>query len=224
MAIPFCIPTSNSHESSCCSSSLPAFVVVTVPDVGHSNRCVVILHQYFNLYIPGNIWYETSFICFICHLYIFFWCWWCSVAKSCPTLCNLIWPHCSTPGFSVFDYYLEFAQTHVHHQWCHPIISFSVVPFSSCLQSFLISASFPMSQFFASSSQIIVPSASASVLPMNIQSWFPLRLTGLISLQSKGLSRIFSNTTVQKHQFFGAQPSLWSNSHICTWLLEKPQV
>ena len=95
-------------------------------------------------------------------------------------------------------------------------------PFSSCLQSFSTSGSFPMSQFFASGGQSIGASASASVLPMNIQDWFRLGWTGLISLQSKGLSRVFSNTTVQKHQFFSAQLSLWSNSHIHTWPLEKP--
>ena len=106
-------------------------------------------------------------------------------------------------------------------RWCHPTISSSVIPFSSCLQSFPASGSL-MSQFFKSGGQSIGASASASVLPMNIQDWFPLGLTGLISLQSKGLSRIFSNTTVQKHQFFGTQLSLWSNFHIHTWLLEKP--
>ena len=89
-------------------------------------------------------------------------------------------------------------------QWCHPTISSSVIPFSSCLQSFPSSGSLPMSQFFTSGSQSIGVSASASVLPMNIQDWFPLGLIGLISLQSKGLSRVFSNTTVQKHQFFSA--------------------
>ena len=109
-------------------------------------------------------------------------------------------------------------------RWCHPTISSSVIPFSSCLQSFPASGSFPVSQFFISGSQSIGASASASVLPMNIQDWFPLRLTGLNSLQSKGLSRVFSKTTVQKHKFFGSQPSLWSNSHIPTWLLEKPQL
>ena len=90
-------------------------------------------------------------------------------------------------------------------RWCHPTISSSVVPFSSCLQSFPASGSFPMSQFFASGGQRIGVSASASVLQMNIQNWFPLGLTGLISLQFKGLSRVLTNTTVQKHQFFGAQ-------------------
>ena len=90
-------------------------------------------------------------------------------------------------------------------QWCHPAISSSVVPISSCPQSFQASGSFPMSQLFASGGQIIGVSASTSVLPMNIQDWSPLGWTGWISLQSKGLSRVFSNTTVQKHQFFGAQ-------------------
>ena len=96
------------------------------------------------------------------------------------------------------------------------------VPFSSCPQSFPTSESFPVSQFFASGGQSIGVSASTSVLPMNIQGWFPLGLTGLTSMQSKGLSRVFSNTTVQKHQFFGAQLSWQSNSHIHTWPLEKP--
>ena len=105
--------------------------------------------------------------------------------------------------------------------WCHPTISSSVVPFSSRLQSFPASGSFPRSQFFASRGQTI--GASASVLPMNIQDWFPLGWTGLISLMSKGLSRVFPNTTVEKHQFFGAQLSLQSISHIHTWLLDKPQ-
>ena len=94
-------------------------------------------------------------------------------------------------------------------QWCHPTISSSVVPFSSHCQSFPASGSFPMSQFFASSGQRIGVSASSSVLPINIQDWFPLGWTGLI-LQSKELSRVFSNITAQKHQFFGAQPFLWS--------------
>ena len=107
-------------------------------------------------------------------------------------------------------------------QWCHSTISSSVIPFSSCLRSFPASGSFPMSQLFASGGQSIEASTSAPVLPMNIQGWFPLGLTGLISLQFKGLSRVFSNTTVRKHQFFGAQPSSQSNSHIHTWLLEKP--
>ena len=108
------------------------------------------------------------------------------------------------------------------NRWCHPTISPPVVPFSSCLQSFPASGSFQMNQFFASSGQSIGVSASASVLPKNIQGWFPLGFTGLISLLSKGLSRFFSSTTIWKHHFFSAQHSLWSNSHICIWLLEKP--
>ena len=107
-------------------------------------------------------------------------------------------------------------------QWCHPTISSSVIPFSSRLQSFPASGSFQMSQFFASGGQSIGISASTSVLPMNSQDWFPLGWTGWISLQSRGLSRVFSNTTVQKHQYFSAQLSLYSNSHIHTWPLEKP--
>ena len=105
--------------------------------------------------------------------------------------------------------------------WCHPTISFSVAPFSFCLQSFPESGSFPTSQLFTSGGQSTGASAPASVLPMNIQDWFPSGLTDLISVQSKGLSRVFSSTTIQKHQFFGAQFSLWSTSHIHTWLLEK---
>ena len=107
-------------------------------------------------------------------------------------------------------------------QWCHPTISSFVTPFFSCPQSFPASGSFPVNRLFTSAGHSIGASASAPVLPMNIQGWFPLGLTALISLLSKGLSRVFSSTTVQKHQFFGDQPSLWANSHICTWLLEKP--
>ena len=105
--------------------------------------------------------------------------------------------------------------------WCHPTISM-VVPFSSCPQSFPASGSFQMSQLFTSGGQSTGVSASTSVLPMNTQDWSPVGWTGWISLQSKGLSRVFSNTTVQKHQFFGAQTFLRSNSYIHTWLLEEP--
>ena len=117
---------------------------------------------------------------------------------------------------------LELTQTHIHQvsddiQPSHPLSSHSPPAFNlSQYQGLLIS------QVFVSGGQIIGASASASVLPINIQSWFPFRLTGLISLLSKGLSRVFSNTAVPKHQYFGTQPSLWSNSHIRTWLLEKP--
>ena len=106
-------------------------------------------------------------------------------------------------------------------RWCHPAISSSVVPVSSCAQSLPASGSFPMSQLFAWGGQSIRVSVSASVLPMNTQGWSPLGWTGWISLLSKRLSRVFSNTTVQRNRFFGSKPSLWSNSHIRTWLLEN---
>ena len=108
--------------------------------------------------------------------------------------------------------------------WCHPTIASSVVPFSSCLQSFPASGSFPISQFFTWAGQSIRVSASASVLPVNIQDWFPLGWTGCFSFLSKWFSRVFSNTTFQKHQFFGAQLSSQSNSYIHTRLLEKPRL
>ena len=106
-------------------------------------------------------------------------------------------------------------------QWCHPAISSSIIPFSSCPQSLPASGSFPTSQLFTWGGQSIGVSALASVLPVNTQDWFPLGWTGWISLHSKGLSRVFSNTAVQKHQFFSAQLSSQSNSHIHTWPLEK---
>ena len=129
---------------------------------------------------------------------------------------------CGTPGFPVHHQLPELTQTRPSSRWCHPTISSSVVPFSSHFQSFPASGYFQMSQFFTSGGQSIGAAASASVLPMNIQDWSPLGWTGWISLQSKGLSRVFSNTAVQNHQFFSTQLSLESNSHIHTWLLEKP--
>ena len=129
-----------------------------------------------------------------------------SVQFSCSVVSNSLWPHrlqharlpCLSPNSRACSNSCPLSW------WCHPTISSSVIPFSSCLQSFSASGSFPMSQFFASGGQSIGASVSALVLPMNIQDWFPLELTGWISLQFKGLSRVFSNTTVQKHQFFGA--------------------
>ena len=107
-------------------------------------------------------------------------------------------------------------------RWCHPAISSSVVPFSSCPQSIPTSGTFPMSQLLAWGGQSTGVSALTSFLPKKSQGWSPLEWTGWISLQSKGLSRVFSNTTIQKHQFFGAQPSSQYNSHIHTWPQEKP--
>ena len=143
-----------------------------------------------------------------------------SVAQSCLTL----WPNglqharlsCPSPTPRVYSNSCPLSL------WCHPTVSSSITPFSSHLQSFLASGSFQISQFFASGGQSTGVSASTSVLPMNIQDWSPLGWTGWISLQPKGLSRVFSNTTVQKHQFFGVQLSLQSNSHIHFWPLEKP--
>ena len=142
----------------------------------------------------------------------------CSIAKLCLTLCDPM--DCSSPGFPVLHYLLEFTQTHDHGvgdaiQPSHPLSSSS-------------SPAFNLSQLVSSSHQVASVLAlqlqqhSAPFLPVNIQGWFPLRLTGLISLQSKGLSRVFCCMTIRKHQFFNAQPSLWSSSHIRTWLLEKP--
>ena len=139
---------------------------------------------------------------------------------SCSAVSDSLWPHrlqhprlpCPslTPGAC--------SNSCPSRWWFHPTISSSVTFFPSHLQSFPASGSFPMSQFFTSGGQSIGVAASTSVLPVNTQDWFPLGLTGWISLQSKGLSRVFSNTTVQKHQFFGAHFSLYSKSHIHTWL------
>ena len=127
-----------------------------------------------------------------------------SVAQSCLTLCNPM--NCRTPGLPLHHQLLELAQTHVQlSRWYHPTISSSIIPFSSYLQFFPASGSFPMSQLFAWGGQSTGVSALPSVLPMNTQDWSPLGWTGWISLQSKGLSRVFSNTTVQKHQLFGTQ-------------------
>ena len=141
---------------------------------------------------------------------------------SCSVMSNSLRPHgfqharvpCPLPSSGVCSY------SYLLSQWCHPTISASVAPFSSCLQSFPAWGSFPMNWLLASGGQN--SAASASVLPVNTQGWFPLVLTGLISLLFRGLSRVFSSTAVWKNQFFGAQSSLWSNSHIHTRLLEKP--
>ena len=144
-----------------------------------------------------------------------------SVAQLCPNLQPHGLQHARlpcpsrTPG--------PYSSSSLSIKPCHPTISSSIIPFSSCLQSFPASKSFPMHQLLTSGDQSIWVSVSASVLPMNTQDWFPLGLTGLISLQSKGLSRVLSNNTVQKYQFFSAQLSLQSNYHIHTWLLEKPK-
>ena len=147
-----------------------------------------------------------------------------SVQFSCSVVFDSLRPHesqharppCSSPTPRVHS------NSCPSSWWCHPAISSSVIPFSSCPQSLPASGSFPISQLFAWSGQSIGVSALASVLPMNTQDWSPLGWTGWTSLQSKGLSRVFSSTTIQKHQFFGVQLSSQSNSHIHTWPLEKP--
>ena len=146
-----------------------------------------------------------------------------SVQVSCSVVSTSLRPHepqhsrppCPSPIAGVYPNLCPLSR------WCHPTISSSVVPLSSCPQSFPASGSFRMSQLFASGGQSIEVWASTSVFPMNIQDWSPLGWTGWISLQSKGPSRVFSNTTVQKHQFFGIQLR-WSTSHMHTWLQEKP--
>ena len=147
-----------------------------------------------------------------------------SVQISCSVMSDSLRPHglqharppCPSPTPGAYSNSCPLSR------WCHPTISSSFVPFSSHLQSFPALGTFAMHRFFASVVQSIGVSASASIHPGNTQDWFPLGWTGWISLQSKRLSRVFSNTTVQKQQFFGAQPSSQSNSHIHTWLLEKP--
>ena len=132
----------------------------------------------------------------------------CSVAQLCPTLCNhKVHSGLQNAGLPCPSPFPRVCSNSCRLSWwCPPTISSPVVPFSFCLQAFAASSSFPVSRLFTSCDLSISASSSASVLPMNIQDWFPLGLTGLIPLQSKGLSRVFSITTVQKHQFFGAQP------------------
>ena len=149
-----------------------------------------------------------------------------SVQFSRSVLSNSLWPHesqharppCPSPTPGVYPNSWPLSR------WCHPAISSSVVPFSSCPQSLPASGSFPMSQLFTWGGQSTGVSASVSVLPKDTQDWSPLGWTGWISLQSKELSRVFSNTTIQKHQFFGAHLSSQSNSPIHTWPLEKPSL
>ena len=164
--------------------------------------------------------HETCEYCYLKWLkglykYDKFCCCCCSVAQSCLTLCDPM--DYSTPGFPVLPFPRACSISCPQSRWCHPTISSYVILFSSCLQTFPALGSFPKNQLFASGGQTIGISASASVLPINIhiQGWFPLGLTGLISLQSQRLSIVFFNTTFWKHQFFSFQPSLWSDSHMC---------
>ena len=158
--------------------------------------------------VTGNNTFWRSMQEYIWRFHSYFDCSCFSGGKSCLTLCDPM--DCSTPGFPVHH---QRAQTHVYRVgWSHLTILSSVIPFY-CLQSFPVLGSFPRSQFFTSGGQSIGVSALVSVHPMNIQDWFPSELTVLTSLHSKGLSRVFSNTTFQKHQLVGIQPSLWYNSY-----------
>ena len=159
-------------------------------------------------------YYQNMFICLMLYLPIC-----CLVSQSCPPLCDPM--DCSTPGFHVLHYLLELAQTHIH--W----VSDAIQPAHPLLSLLLLLSIFPRIRVFSSESALHIQwpkywtSASASVRSMNIQGWFSLGLTCLVFFAVQELSRVFSSTTVQKYQFFSAQPSLWSNSHIYTWLLEK---
>ena len=193
--------------------------------------------ELIKMILPLKCWCEGSFSNFTCGEINLMWFWWImltlkkqgfayvgpplsSAQFSCSVMSDSLWPHESqharppcpsaTPGV--------YSNSGASSRWCHSAISSSVVPFSSCPQSLPAS----MSQLFTWGGQSIGVSALASLLPMNTQDWSPLGWTGWTSLQSSGLSRVFSNTTVQKHQFFGTQLSLQSNSHIHTWPLEKP--
>ena len=162
----------------------------------------------------------------------------CSLPKSCPTLqphrLQHARPICPPPfSWSLFKFMsiesmMLSNHLKVRHNWVTELnwtdwtISSSAAPFSFCLQSFQASGSFPLSQFFSSGSESIGASASALVLPVSIHGWFSLALTDWVCLLSKGLSKVFSSTTIWKHQLFSVQPSLWSSSYLCTWLLEKP--
>ena len=174
--------------------------------------------KYNALFLPYNVCVCFCVLIVTCNASIQSFC--CSVAKSCLTLQphELHYTRLPYPSLSP----RICSNSCPLSRWCHPSISSSVDPFSSCPQSFPASRSFPVNWLFASGGQSIGVSASASVLPMNIQAWFPSGWTGLISLLSKGLLRVFSSITIWMHQFFGTQLSLCSSSHICAWLLEKP--
>ena len=177
-----------------------------------------------SLYLPNGVhWEVTGEGCaltlpFPAYPFSFLYCC-CLLAQLCLTLCDPM--DCSMPRLPCPSLSPGVCSNSCSlGRWCYPTISSSAVPLSFCSRSFPASGSFPMSRLFASGGPSI--EASASVFPMNIQDWFPLGLTGLIFLLSKGVSGDFSNTIVQTHHFFSAQPSVWSNSHIHIWLVEKP--
>ena len=179
-------------------------------DFGAQENKICHCSHCFPIYLPWSDGTRGHDLCFLVINYVFH-----SVQFSCWTMSDTLRPHrlqharlpspSPSPGA---------CSNSCQSWWCHPTISSSDIPFSYCLRSFPVSESFPMSQFFTSGGQNIGVSTSASDLPMNIQDWFPSGLTGWISLQSKGLSRVFSNIIAQKRQFFNTQLSLWPNSHI----------
>ena len=198
----------------CGPSALEGRILTSGPP-GKSQLIAIFLNIYISTCLP--LYVQGHYSVFMLLQGIF------SVQFSRPVVSDCLWPHesqharppCPSPTPGVHS------DSCPSSQWCHPAISSSVVPFS-CLQSLPASESFPMSQLFTWGGQTTGVSALASFLPKRSQGWSPSEWTGWISLQSKGLSRVFSNTTVQKHQFFSAQPSSQSNSHIHTWPLEKP--
>ena len=208
----------------------PTILPGLLPQAASSIRCHLLIETILGCCVenckptPQPLWLPLSFIAFPLMLILIQFTSVQLVAQSCLTLCDPM--DCSTPGLHACPSPTPgvYSNSCRLSWWSHPTISFSVIPCSPTLQSFPASRSFLRSQFFSWGGQSIEASASASVLPMNIQDWFPLGWTGWISLLSKGLSRVFSNTTVQKHRFFGTQLSLWSNSHIHTWLQKKPQL
>ena len=195
---------------------LPFLHILTIFDSVEISNFFIPLSLPSKLLLQISFLYPLSIFYYFLPLFCFIYYCFCSVVKSYLTFCDAM--DCTMSGSSVLQYLLKFAQ--IHARW----VSDAIQPFHRhlLLPSILTSLRvFSNELLFSSGGQRIGASVSTSVLPMNIHGWFPLGLTALISLQSMGLSRVFSSITIRKLQFFGAQPSLWSSSHICIWLLEK---
>ena len=215
----------NINVSSCCCCSVIKSCPTFCDPMDCSMPGFLVLHYLLEF---AQISCSLSWWCYLTISSSVALCFFCSFSSVAQLCLKTLWPHglqharlpCSSPTPGACSHSCPWSW------WCHPTISSSVIPFSSCLQSFPAWGCFPMTQLFASDGQNTGALASASVLPKNIQDWFPLGWTGWMSFQSKGLSKVFSDTTVQKHQFFCAQLSLQSNIHIHIhiWLLEKPQL
>ena len=220
--IPGCLPLGewSHHHDYLGPLTCSYLVLLTFLSVLRISGKLGIIHFSWKIIFPLKCIFLTSRITEFAFLLFYF----SSVHFSHSVMSDSLRPHesqharppCSSPTLTVHS------DSCPSSQWCHPAISSSVVPFSYCPQSLPASESFPMSQLFIWGGQSTGVSASASFPPKKSQGWSPSEWTGWISLQSKGFSRVFSNTTVQKHQFFGAQPSSQSNYHIHTWPLEKP--